>query len=57
LALYDGWQRRRHRDLRDLALATRAAMAEDSKAIDQALPAPKPLIGVQDDEFDRSKWW
>jgi len=32
-------------------------MAEDSKAIAQALPAPKPLIGVQDDEFDRSKWW
>jgi hypothetical protein len=36
----------------------RAAMAEDPKAIDQALPAPKRLIAIQEDDgFDRSRWW
>jgi hypothetical protein len=32
-------------------------MAEDSGAIDKALPEPQPLIGIQDDKWDRSQWW
>jgi hypothetical protein len=32
-------------------------MAEDAGAIDKALPEPKPLIGVQDNQWDREQWW
>jgi hypothetical protein len=37
----------------------RVAGAKDfSQAVEQALPAPKPLIGIQEDtEWDRSQWW
>lgn len=55
--MYDGWQRRRHRDLTDLAGAVRAAMAESPDAIAQALPEPTPLTGTTEDDWDRSQWW